>query len=74
MFYLAADGTVMQVDVNTSAGFRTVALHALFKLSAGATSFDTTVDGKRFLVRVPVEQDAQTPFTVALSWEEGLKR
>jgi hypothetical protein len=74
MFYLAADGTVMQLDVNTSTGFQAVALHALFKLPAGATSFDNTVDGKRFLVGVPVEQDAQTPFTVALSWEEGLKR
>ena len=30
--------------------------------------------GKRFLVGVPVEQDAQTPFTVALGWEQGLKR
>jgi len=74
MFYLAADATVMQVDVNTSAGFQAVTLHAVFKLPPGATSFDVTGDGKRFLVGVPVEQDAQTPFTVAVNWETGLKK
>jgi eukaryotic-like serine/threonine-protein kinase len=74
MFYLAADGAVMQVDVKTRAGFQPVTLHALFKLPAGATSFDVTGDGKRFLVGVPVEQDTQTPFTVALNWQQGLNK
>jgi eukaryotic-like serine/threonine-protein kinase len=74
VFYLAADGTVMQVEVNTTAGFQAVTLHTLFKLPAGATSFDVTGDGKRFLVGVPVEQDAQTPFTVALNWQQGLHK
>src|SRR5262249_41286727 len=53
MFYLAADARVMQVDVNTSAGFQAVTLHALFKLPPRASSFDVTGDGKRFLVGVP---------------------
>jgi len=74
MFYLAADGTVMQVDVNTRAGFQPITLHALFKLPAGVTGFDVTGDGKRFLVGVPMDQDAQTPFTVALNWQQGLNK
>jgi Tol biopolymer transport system component len=71
LFYLAADGTVMQVDVNTSAAFQAGLLRALFKLPPGASTFEVTGDGKRFLVSVPAEQDAQTPFTVALNWEPG---
>jgi Tol biopolymer transport system component len=74
LFYLAADGTVMQVDVNTSAVFQTAAPQTLFKLPPGVTAFDITGDGKRFFVGVPVEQDAQTPFTVALNWEPGTKK
>jgi eukaryotic-like serine/threonine-protein kinase len=74
MFYLAADGMLMQIDVNTTAGFQAVTLHPLFKLPAGATGFAVTDDGKRFLVGVPVEQDAQTPFTVAVNWEEAFKK
>jgi eukaryotic-like serine/threonine-protein kinase len=74
MFYLAADGTVMQVDVNTNAGFQAVTLRTLFKLPSGATSFNVTGDGKRFLVAVPIEQDAQTPFTVALNWQQRLRK
>jgi Tol biopolymer transport system component len=74
IFYLAADGTVMQVDVNTSASFQAVTIHPLFKLPAGATGFAVTGDGKRFLVGVPVEQDAETPFTVAVNWEAVFKK
>jgi Tol biopolymer transport system component len=74
MFYLAADGTVMQVDVNTNAGFQAVTLRTLFKLPSGATGFNVTGDGKRFLVAVPIEQDAQTPFTVALNWQQRLRK
>jgi hypothetical protein len=64
----------MQVDVNPSAGFQAVTPHELFKLPAGAPGLAVTGDGKRFLVGVPVEQDAQTPFTVALNWEAGFKK
>jgi len=74
VFYLAADGTVTQVDVNTSAGFQPVTLRALFKLPPGAISFDVTGDGTRFLVSVPVEQNTQTPLTVAQNWEPRIKK
>jgi Tol biopolymer transport system component len=74
LFYLAADGTVMQVDINVSAGFQSGAPQSLFKLPSGALTFDVTGDGKRFLAAVPVEQDAKTPLTVELNWEAGLKK
>jgi Tol biopolymer transport system component len=72
LFYLAADGTVMQAEVNTSAAFQVGMLKELFKLAPGATTLDVTGEGKRFHVGVPVEQQAQTPFTVALNWYGGL--
>ena len=64
----------MQVDVNTSVAFHASEPQVLFKLPSGANNFDVTVDGNRFLVGIPVEQDAQTPFTVALGWEHGFKK
>jgi hypothetical protein len=37
--------------------------------------WDVTADGKRFLAGVPLaQQTAQTPITVVLNWEAGLKR
>jgi eukaryotic-like serine/threonine-protein kinase len=74
LFYLGADGTITQVEVNTNAGFQAGAVQTLFKLPARVTGYDVTGDGKRFLVGAPVEQDAQTPFTVALNWQQGLNK
>jgi hypothetical protein len=33
-----------------------------------------TADGKRFLFPVPADRTAQTPFTVVLNWQAGLKK
>ena len=74
LLYLAADRTITQVDVNSSAAFQSSAFQSLFKLPSGATNFEVTSEGKRFLVAVPVEQDAQTPFTVVTNWQAVLKK
>jgi Tol biopolymer transport system component len=74
LFYLAADRTVMQADINASADFQSRVAQSLFTLPAGALSFAVTSDGNRFLVSVPVEQDAKTPFTVVLNWQTDFKK
>jgi Tol biopolymer transport system component len=74
LFYLSADGTITQVEVNTDSNFQAGAVHTLFKLPARVTDYDVTVDGKRFLIPVPMERDAPTPLTVELNWETRTKK
>jgi Tol biopolymer transport system component len=74
LFYSAADGSVMQVDIKTNPTFQPETPRALFKLPPGSTGLDVTSDGKRFLAAVPVEQDASIPFTIMLNWQAGLSK
>jgi Tol biopolymer transport system component len=78
LFYLSTDGTITQVEVNTSAGFQAGAVEPLFKVAFAVGppgfAYDVTGDGKRFLIAVPIEHDTQTPFTVELNWESGTKK
>jgi serine/threonine protein kinase/Tol biopolymer transport system component len=79
LYYVAADGKLMAVDVATAAGFQAGAPKALFPVPAtreGALgqSWDVAPDGKRFLFPVPVSGQDNTPFTVVLNWQAGLKK
>ena len=73
IFYLAPDGTVMSVPVETGEGvFRTGTPHAMFKAGEGAL-FDVTADGQRFLVS-QVTSEADPPVTVIVNWPKLLKK
>ncbi len=85
LFYLAADGTVMAVDVRPdgaafSAGtprtlFKTNALIANHRGSTIDIPYDVSADGQRFLVNerlTPAGQGA--PITVVLNWTAALKK
>ncbi len=74
LFYLAPDGMVMAAEVGAGSPFQSGAPKPLYRMPAGATPGDVSADGKRFLVGVPVQQSAQTPFTVVLNWQAGLKK
>jgi Tol biopolymer transport system component len=74
LFYSAPDGTVMEVEVSATPTFQAFTPKPLFKLPTGSNGFDMTGDGNRFLVSVPVEQDAKTPFTVMLNWQTDFKK
>jgi len=71
---LSADGALTQVEVNTNGDFQAGAIQTLFKLPSRVTNYDVTADGKRFLIALPVERDAQAPFTVELNWESQTKK
>jgi hypothetical protein len=83
MFYLAADGKIMAVDVKTSPKFESGAPKALFDARIAsnyplytAFRYDVTADGKRFIVNnVARDQDvsASAPITVVLNWQAALK-
>ena len=90
IFYLAADGKLMAVEVQTKPKFEAAAPRTLFDprmsrsrtpalVSFGLVSFgyDVTADGKRFLVNsvsTAPESSASAPITVVVNWPAALKR
>jgi Tol biopolymer transport system component len=80
LFYLAPDGYLMSVDVNTAGGaFQTGAPQRLFKSPAtGLGSWDVSADGKRFLIAAQpaagAASPASRPYHVVINWTELLKR
>jgi hypothetical protein len=75
---MTPDWKVMEVDVTTSPTFQAGMPKFLFQApqqagNASANVGDYTVDGKRFLFSVPIEQGGQAPFNVVLNWQAGLK-
>jgi hypothetical protein len=73
LFYVAAGGKLMSVDISAKPMFKAGAPRPLFQLPPGFIGGDVTADGRRFLVGVPVAQSASVPFTVVLNWQTTLK-
>ena len=75
LIFRAPNGSPMAVDVSTTgAALQAGVPKQLFALPPNVGEWDVTADGKRFIVGVPpVQQTAQTPITVVLNWEAGLK-
>jgi Tol biopolymer transport system component len=85
LFYLATDGKLMAVEVQTTPKFEAAAPRALFdpRISRGRMPpqifyrYDVTADGKRFLVNstpTASESSAAAPITVVVNWLAALKR
>ena len=80
LFYLALDGKLMAVDIETAAGgLRVGPPRALFSTSINALevsqdSFVVDRDGQRFLFASPVEGSGPPPITVVLNWAAELKK
>jgi Tol biopolymer transport system component/Ser/Thr protein kinase RdoA (MazF antagonist) len=79
LFYLAPDGHVMSVTIETSPVFRPGAPKALFKLPRAPDRDtpvfeDVTPDGQRVLLNVPVAERSSVGFHVILNWTALLKQ
>jgi Tol biopolymer transport system component len=74
LFYVASDGKLMSVDISAKPVFAAGASRPLFQLPPGVSGVDVTADGSRFLIGVPVAQNASVPFTVVLNWQTTLKK
>jgi Tol biopolymer transport system component/DNA-binding winged helix-turn-helix (wHTH) protein len=75
LFYLAPDGKLMAVDVQTGADFRVGIPKVLFdthKVSICDDQYAVTNDGQRFLVSV--RENTSAPFIVVINWTAELKR
>jgi serine/threonine protein kinase len=73
LFYVGSDGKLMSVDISAKPIFKAGAPRPLFQLPPGFIGGDVTADGRRFLIGVPVAQNASVPFTVVLNWQTTLK-
>jgi len=74
LFYQAPDRKVMAVEVTTKPALQVGSPKLLFQVPDAESIWDVSADGKRFLVPVPVTESAQTPITVLLNWQSGLKK
>jgi Tol biopolymer transport system component/predicted Ser/Thr protein kinase len=74
LYYLAPDGSMMAVDVTYGRSLELAAPRSLFQTTRGSTGWDVAPNGQRFLLAAPAQQSAQTPFTVVLNWQAGLKK
>ena len=75
LFYLAPDGTLMSVAVETEPTFSVSGPpQALFKVAPNVLFFDVSRDGERFLMPVPEGAGASAPpYKVVLNWTSTLK-
>jgi hypothetical protein len=78
LYYAAADGTIMAVPVSIAGSFRGADPKPLFKKALALTQSQmrqpfSTIDGERFLVRVP---DASSPpsITWVMNWATLVER
>jgi Tol biopolymer transport system component len=71
LFYLASDGTVMVVDVQTDGGLKTGRPSTLFRVPGALPDWGVSPDGSRFLFAVPVS--SPPPLDVILNWDVGIR-
>ena len=74
LFYLAVDGTLMSVEVDTEPTFSPAGRpQALFKIAPEVAYFDVSADSEQFLISVPVGTVvAAPPYKVVLNWTATL--
>jgi hypothetical protein len=78
-YFLAADGRLMAVDVESTPAFRLGVPKPLFQTGLNALAmpsrrYGISGDGQRFLMNVPLGEEALAPITVILNWQAALKK
>ena len=73
IFFWAADGKVMAVEVQPGPDLRLGSARALFDLPSGARGWEVSPDGQRFLVNLPVVESNSVPLSLVVNWTAPLK-
>jgi len=73
LLYLADNGDLMSVQVNSSSAFVSATPKRLFTLPAGSR-YEILPDGSRILARLPDEAFLSAPITIVLNWQRLLTR
>jgi Tol biopolymer transport system component len=74
IFYRNQAGAMMAADVSIKADTLTTARpRQLFAVPPGVNFWDSTPDGQRFLLNVPVQPAVADPISVVVNWSQGLR-
>jgi Tol biopolymer transport system component len=75
LYYIAPDGKLMAVTASAGSTFQASIPRVLFQIpqSGQVLKLVAAPDGKRFLFLAPDKQE-ETPLTVVLNWQAGLKK
>ena len=74
IFYIAPDGSIVALPINTGVTLEAGTGAPLFRVETGVRNFDVAPDGKRFLVSTPLEKSPESPIRVIVNWVAALKR
>jgi Tol biopolymer transport system component len=75
LFYRAADGNLMAVEVRTKPTLEVGVARTLFALPASPWwGYDLARDGKRFLVSTELEEKGPAPIYLVLNWSSALSK
>jgi hypothetical protein len=79
LFYLAPDGTLMAVPIDTTGQFRPGVAQALFRTAVpifnnSRGQYAVTRDGKRFLMTATPQKPSIAPLTVVLNWTATIQK
>lgn len=81
LFYMAADGKIMAVEVKENSTFDAGAARALFQTyrrepisSSDLFSYDVSADGQRFLVNTDVSNTTSVSLTLVSNWNTDLQK
>jgi Tol biopolymer transport system component len=72
LYYVAPDGSVMAVPLNSGVRLEAGPPTVLFRVESAIQNYDVAPDGLRFLVSTPAEKTPQSPIRVILNWTAGL--
>ena len=77
LYYLAPDGKLMVVGVNTGPPFEADVAKALFQVrrrervsASDQYGYDVSADGQRFLVSAEIGEETAPPLTLVLNWAD----
>jgi len=75
LFFVGLGDTfIWAAEIDSSNGAFHPATPVSLGLRYGGGGYSTNKTGQRFLLALPLDQDAQTPITVVLNWQAGLKK
>jgi dipeptidyl aminopeptidase/acylaminoacyl peptidase len=78
IYYVAPDSKLMSVDVSAHGDeFTAVVPRLLFPTNykrLNGNQYDVSADGKRYLVKTPIEQNGIAPLTLVQNWTAALKK
>jgi Tol biopolymer transport system component len=79
IFYLAADGKMMSVSVDSGPvtlklGVPKPLFQTRLEFDSLGKPYDVSADGNRFLLAQPLEESTSVPITVIVNWPELLKK